>query len=105
MKAGGVPRRGSGRPRRLPDSVAGDKGYSYPFIRRWCHRHRVRDIIPTRKDQPRARRFAKRTYRSRNRVERLINRLKQNRRIATRYEKRAANYQTMLELAAILLWL
>jgi transposase len=35
----------------------------------------------------------------------LINQLKQFRRIATRYEKRAASYLAMLTLAAILLWL
>jgi transposase len=44
-------------------------------------------------------------YRERNRIERLINRLKQFRRIATRYEKRAANYLAMITIAAILLWL
>jgi transposase len=44
-------------------------------------------------------------YRQPNRVERLINRLKQFRRIATRYEKRAANYTAMLLIASILLWL
>jgi transposase len=38
-------------------------------------------------------------------VERLINRLKQSRRVATRYEKRAAHYLAMLTLAALLLWL
>ena len=38
-------------------------------------------------------------------MERLINRLKQRRRVATRYEKRAANYLAMLTIAAILLWL
>jgi transposase len=38
-------------------------------------------------------------------VERLINPLKQFRRIATRYEKGAANYSAMLTLAAIFLWL
>ena len=42
---------------------------------------------------------------ARNRVERLINRLKQFRRIATRYEKRAANYLAMLTIGMILLWL
>ncbi|HEX8219548.1 MAG TPA: IS5/IS1182 family transposase, partial [Chloroflexia bacterium] len=40
-----------------------------------------------------------------NRVERLINRLKHYRRIATRYEKRADNYRAFLTIAAILLWL
>ena len=38
-------------------------------------------------------------------MERLINRLKQWRRVATRYEKRAAYYAAMVTLAAILLWL
>ncbi|HEY9825823.1 MAG TPA: IS5/IS1182 family transposase, partial [Stenomitos sp.] len=33
------------------------------------------------------------------------NRLKQCRRIATRYEKRAKNYLAMLTIASILLWL
>ncbi len=41
----------------------------------------------------------------RNRVERLINRLKQYRRIATRYEKLAENYLAMLHIGSILLWL
>jgi transposase len=49
--------------------------------------------------------FDRNQYRERNWVERLINRLKQFRRIATRYEKRAANDKAMLRLAAILLWL
>jgi transposase len=44
-------------------------------------------------------------YRERNKVERLINRLKQNRRVATRYEKRAVNYLAMITLGMILLWI
>ena len=38
-------------------------------------------------------------------VERLINRLKQFRRIATRYEKRATNYLAVVNLGMIMLWL
>jgi hypothetical protein len=43
--------------------------------------------------------------RERNQVERLINRLKRFRRVATRYEKRAAHYLAMVILAAALVWL
>lgn len=43
--------------------------------------------------------------RTRYAVERLINRLKQFWRIATRYEMRAVNYLAMLSIAAIMLWL
>jgi hypothetical protein len=41
----------------------------------------------------------------RNKVERLINRLKQARRIATRHEKRGDNYLAMVHIGMILLWL
>jgi transposase len=50
-------------------------------------------------------RKAREIYRQRNVIERAINRLKQFRRIATRYEKLAANYTAMIPLACILLWL
>jgi transposase len=44
-------------------------------------------------------------YRERNLVERMISRLKQLRRVATRYEKRGENCLAMLTISAILLWL
>ena len=44
-------------------------------------------------------------YARRNVVERCINRLKQWRGLATRYEKRAVNYRAMVVLASIVLWL
>ena len=49
--------------------------------------------------------FDKTIYRQRNQVERFFNRLKQNRRVATRYENRTVNYLTMITLACILMWL
>ena len=62
-------------------------------------------MIPTRKDQRRSPHFDTAAYRERNRVERLINRLKQFRRVATRYEKRGHHYLAFVTLAAIVLWL
>jgi transposase len=44
-------------------------------------------------------------YRLRNRVERLNNKLKQFRAIATRYDKTAASYLALVQLAASRLWL
>lgn len=105
MERGAVKRPGRGRPRIRPRRVAGDKGYSYPHVRRYLRRRGIGAVIPTRSNQPRVRSFDRAAYRERNRVERLINRLKQYRRVATRYEKRAVNYLAMLTLAAILLWL
>jgi transposase len=104
MEAGAVKRTGRGRPRVRPDRVAGDKGYSSKKIRRYLRRRGIGVVIARQKRERRVR-FDKAAYRQRNVVERLINRLKQFRRVATRYEKRAVNYRAMLTIAAITLWL
>jgi transposase len=68
-------------------------------------RGHIRPVIPTRTDQPRQHDFDREAYRLRNKIERLINRLAQARRIATRYEKRADNYLAMMHIDMILLWM
>ncbi len=105
MERGAVRRAGCGRPRIRPDRVAGDKGYSSPAVRGYLKGRGIGAVIPTKADEVPDPNFDRVAYRERNVVERLINRLKQWRRIATRYEKRAANYLAMLTVAAILLWL
>jgi transposase len=109
LDGGRVRRAGRGRPRARPGQLVGDKGYSYPTVRRLLARRGIGAVIPRRSNQPpgdrRHRPFDRAAYRERNRVERLINRLKQHRRVATRYEKRARHYMAMLTIAATLLWL
>jgi transposase len=105
LDQGAVRRRGRGRPRLRPRAAAADKGYSSPTARARMRRRHIRPVIPTRKDQPRQPNFDREAYRLRNRVERLINRLKQARRIATRYEKRSDNYLAMVHIGMILLWI
>jgi len=104
MEGGAVKRLGRGHPRLRPDRVAGDKGYSSRTIRRYLHRRGIGVVIARQKRERRVR-FDTAAYRKRNVVERLIGRLKQFRRVATRYEKRAVNYLAMLTIAAIVLWL
>jgi len=73
-------------------------------------------MIPEREDQRKQRRqkgqqggrrcrYDHEMYRWRNVVERCINKLKQFRRVATRYDKRADCYLAFVTLATILLWL
>jgi transposase len=105
LDTGAVRRGGPGRPRLRPRRVAGDKAYSSPKARRSIRRRGIVPAIPTKWNEPRDPAFDREAYRLRNRVERLINRLKQCRRIATRYEKRAVNYLAMLTIGMIRLWL
>jgi transposase len=105
MEQGAVKRTGRGRPKLRPKRVVGDKGYSSRKIRAYLRRRGIRMTIPRKRNERRTGPFDRVLYRERNRVERLINRFKQFRRLATRYEKRAENYHGMWVLAAILLWL
>ena len=105
MAGGAVKRVGRGRPRLRPKRIVGDKGYSSRTNRRSMRRRGIRITIPRKENECRTGAFDKAIYRLRNRVERLINRLKQFRRLATRYEKRAENYRAMWLIAATLLWL
>ena len=61
--------------------------------------------IPRKANERRRGRFNREISRQRARVEHLFNRLKQYRRVATRYEKRASNYRGMVTIAAIHLFL
>lgn len=101
MEAGAV-RRSRGQVKRRPACVVGDKGYTSGAIRAWLRRRGIKAVIPQLRSERRRHRFDKELYRERNVVERLMNRLKRWRRVATRYEKRAANYQAMVTLAAIM---
>jgi transposase len=92
---------GRGRPRTRPQRLAGDKAYSYPAVRAYLRRRGIRAVIPTRQDQRANPRFDRNTYRRRNVIERCVGWLKENRRLATRYEKLAVNYLAVVKLAMI----
>jgi transposase len=92
---------------RWPDRLAADKGYSSDRIRGWLAARRVDAVIPMRHNEHVADRppFDAAAYRGRNVVERCVAKLKEFRRIATRYEKLAGNYLAMLTLATTVLYL
>lgn len=101
-------RRPSGQVRRRPERMAGDKGYDFPHLRRWLHRHHIQAVIPPRKrpshagpKRGRPVTFDKQHYRARNVVERCVGWLKEHRSLATRYDKLAVNYLALVKLAFI----
>jgi len=104
-----------GRPRTTPEAVLADKAYSSRAIRTHLRRRGIRAVIPQPVDQIAKRRrrgrsggrppaFDKTAYRQRNTVERCINKLKQWRGLATRYDKTATVYLAALHIAGIFIW-
>jgi transposase len=103
MQQGAV-RRASGQLRLRPGRLVADKGYTSRAFRHYLRRRGIDYTIPHRSNEHHKGSFDKQMYRRRNIVERLINRLKQFRRIATRYEKRATNFAAMITIASIFLF-
>lgn len=106
----------AGRPRGLPDSVGADKAYSNSLIRSYLRRRGIRHVIPERNDSKAARwhrgsdggrppGFDKTRYKARNTVERAINKIKQFRAVATRYDKRGYVFLGTVTVAPLLIWL
>ncbi|EFL29539.1 transposase [Streptomyces viridochromogenes DSM 40736] len=104
-----------GRPRTTPEMVLADKAYSSRAIRGHLRRRGIRAVIPQPADQAANRKrlgrlggrppaFDREAYKQRNTVERCINRLKQWRGLATRYDKTATIYLAGLHIAAIFIW-
>jgi transposase len=62
-------------------------------------------VIPPKKNRIFKREYDKHLYKERNLAERFINRIKQHRRVATRYEKTARNFLGFVRVAAIMVLL
>jgi transposase len=107
---------GRGRPRTRVAHLVGDKAYSSRANRAALRARRIPHTIPEREDQQ-ANRACKGArggrppasdrvrYRERNQVERLMNRRKQFRAVATRFDKLAVRYQATVCVADIFIWL
>lgn len=102
-----------GRPRTRPEVVIADKGYDGSPIRNYLRSRAIKAVIPPkqlkegavrRKRGPRPVLDADQ-YKERNIIERLIGHLKNCRRIATRYEKHATSFLSMINLAFIKFYL
>ncbi|MFC6373183.1 IS5 family transposase [Nonomuraea thailandensis] len=112
-----IPRPGGiGRPRTRLDSLTGDKAYSSAANRRLLRRRHIKVTIAQPRDQAAHRQakgrhggrppaFDHTRYRRRNHIERLMNRRKQFRAVATRYDKLARRYRATIQIADIMIWL
>ena len=87
------------------DFVLADKGYDSDAFVEAINGSGAAPLIPPRSNRITPREYEKEIYKERNLVECLFQKLKEYRRVATRYERLVVNYMTMLSLASVLIWL
>jgi transposase len=88
-----------------PEVMLGDKGYDSDAIREDAWFHGTDPIIPTKSNRKTQRPVDPLLYALRNRIERFFNKLKNARRVATRYDKTVDSFLAFIQLASIKIWL
>lgn len=87
------------------DMVIGDKGYDANSFVKEILASGAKVVIPPRSNRLEQREYDRHWYKDRNLVERFFNRIKQFRRIATRYEKLDRNFMGVLDMVCAYIWL
>ena len=87
------------------EKVLADKGYDSDKFREVIASKGAEAVIPPKRSRKELLPYDKDVYQDRNLVERFFNKIKNFRRIATRYDKTALSFAAMLALAAAMIWL
>jgi transposase len=88
-----------------PRSTAADKAYDSDIILEKIRQNGATPVIPPRANRLNPQEFDSDLYRNRNLIERFFCRIKQFRRIATRYDKLVRRFDSFIALAAAFIWL
>jgi putative transposase len=84
--------------------MLGDAAHDSGELREQLDERGTKPVIPNRSNRKKAFTFNKRIYKLRWRIETAFNRLKDFRRIATRYDRSARSYLAPVRVAAALVW-
>ena len=84
-----------------PEAVIADKGYDADPLHDAILEAGAEPVIPPRRNRRRPHAYDRHLYKERNRIERFFAKLKQFRRVATRYDKLLSNFRGFVLLAAI----
>lgn len=88
-----------------PQAVLADKGYDADYVVEAIEKVGAVAVIPPKKNRKIPREYDAFLYKERNLVERLFNKMKNFRRISTRYDKLDIAFQSFIYLVGIYLWL
>jgi transposase len=88
-----------------PGAVLADKAYDADALLAYIEGKDAKAVIPPKTNRKNQRAFDKHQYRHRNLIERFFAKLKQFRRVATRYDKLDSRFASFIALAASVIWL
>ena len=89
---------------RAARTFLGDKAYDSAELRNWLKQRGSKAVIPNKANRKQPFRFDKASYKQRHRIENAFCRLKDFRRIATRYDRLARNFLASVCLVAAIVW-
>ena len=84
--------------------LLGDKAYDSAELRQWLENRGTKPIIPNKSNRKQPFRFDRKSYKQRHLIENAFCRLKDFRRIATRYDRLARNFRASVCLVAAIVW-
>ena len=87
------------------EDLLADRGYDSDDLRDKLNEKKIRPVIPGKKNRLQPIEYDRYTYKERNAIERFFGRLKEYRRIATRYDKTAIMFKAGIVMACIFMWL
>ena len=90
---------------RAAASVIADKAYDNNALRDLIGTAGAQAVIPSTRSRKIVIPHDRVAYRLRNRIERFFNKLKNFRRIATRYDRRATHFLAAIHLASAMIWM
>ena len=88
-----------------PGKVLADMAYDSDATRAYCAEKGIEAVIPSHPGRTQAQPIDAETYRDRNKIERFFGRLKQYRRLATRYEKTVVSFLAFCHIWEMIYWI
>jgi len=84
--------------------LLGDRAYDSADLRQWLDRRGTKAVVPNKSNRKQPFSFDRKSYKQRHRIENAFCRLKDFRRIATRYDRLARNFLASICLVAAIVW-
>jgi transposase len=89
---------------RAARKLLGDKAYDSAPLRQWLKERGTRAVVPNKSNRKQPFSFDRKSYKQRHRIENAFCRLKDFRRVATRYDRLARNFLASVCLVAAIVW-